>query len=61
MHKLISQCGNSSETGRDMINPVGYRVLMTYHNMPAFHTVQIEVQLYNPNDLIKLSDVFYLL
>ena len=44
-----------------MINLAGYRILMTYYYMSSFPMAQIEVWLYSPNRLIKLTDAFYLL
>ena len=44
-----------------MINLVGYKILMTYDYMSYFYMPWIEVCLYSPKGLIKLSDGFYML
>ena len=58
---LICWRCSSFETGWDIIDLVSYIVLMIYYYMPSFHMAWIEVWLYSPKKLIKLTDVFYLL
>lgn len=42
-YKLIPLQGNNSDTGWDMLNIVGYKVLMTYYYMSFFHITWMEI------------------
>ena len=55
--EVILWHGNRSHTRWDMINLVGYRVLMTYYYIPSFLMVWTEVWLYSPNKVIKFHQL----